>query len=70
LGASLSGQSKFAEAEQQLVSGYQGLMQREATIPFEDRPALTHAGDSIVHLYESWGKPEKASDWRVKLQAK
>jgi hypothetical protein len=46
------------------------MAQREATIPFEDRLALAQAGERIVQLYESWGKPEKAAQWRVKLQNK
>jgi eukaryotic-like serine/threonine-protein kinase len=70
LGASLAGQSKYAESEPPLVSGYQGMVQREAAIPFEDRPALKQAGEGIVQLYESWGKPEKAAEWREKLQMK
>jgi tetratricopeptide (TPR) repeat protein len=70
LGASLAGQSKYAESESPLVSGYQGMIQRKATIPFEDRLALTQAGDRIVELYEGWGKPEKAAEWRVKVQTR
>jgi len=27
------------------------------------RDALGH----VVQLYETWGKPEKAAEWRVKL---
>ncbi len=66
LGAVLSAQTKYAEAEPLLVSGYQGMIQREATIRFEDRPALSRAGERIVQLYESWGKPEKVAEWQVK----
>ena len=70
LGASLAGQEKFADAEPLSVSGYQGMIQREGTIPFEDRPALAQAGKWIVQLFESWGKPEKAAEWREKLRTK
>ena len=67
LGASLAGQSKYAESEALLVSGYHGMIDRESAIPFEDRPSLTHAGEWIVQLYERWGKPEKAAEWRSQL---
>ena len=45
-------------------------MQREATIPLEDRRVLSDAGERIVQLYESWEKPEKAAEWRERLQSK
>ena len=70
LGESLAAQAKYAEAEPLSLSGYQGLLQREATIPFEDRRRLAHAGERIVQLYESWGKPEKVAEWREKLRTK
>jgi hypothetical protein len=70
LGASLAGQSQFTEAEPLLVSGYQGMMQREAAIPLEDRLVLSQAGQRIVQLYENWERPEKAAQWRERLQPK
>jgi tetratricopeptide (TPR) repeat protein/predicted Ser/Thr protein kinase len=70
LGATLAGQKRYAEAEPLLVSGYQGMMNRQAGIPSDSRRALVEAGERIVQLYESWGKPEKAAEWREKLQIK
>jgi eukaryotic-like serine/threonine-protein kinase len=70
LGASLAGQSRYAEAESLLVSGYQGMIQREASIPLEDRAVLSEAGQRIVQLYENWGQLEKATEWRERLQPK
>jgi hypothetical protein len=67
LGASLAGQSKYAESEALLVSGFRGMIDHQATIPFEDRSALTQGGEWIVQLYERWGKPEKAAEWRNRL---
>jgi hypothetical protein len=29
---------------------------------------LDHAREWIVQLYQDWGKPEKAAEWREKLQ--
>jgi eukaryotic-like serine/threonine-protein kinase len=68
LGASLASQSKYVEAEPLVVSGYEGMVQRQATIPVGDRPALQEAGERLVRLYTDWGKPEKAAEWAQKLE--
>jgi serine/threonine protein kinase/tetratricopeptide (TPR) repeat protein len=68
LGASLAGQRKYAEAESLLLSGYQGMLQRKTTIPWDRRPALNYGAEWILQLYESWGKADKAAEWREKLQ--
>ena len=67
LGASLARQKKFAEAEPLLLSGYEGMTRREEEIPAKDRSAVGDAGDRIVELYQNWGYPSKASEWRAKL---
>jgi eukaryotic-like serine/threonine-protein kinase len=67
LGASLAGQSRYAESETLLVSGLQGMIDHQAMIPFEDRSALTQSGEWILQLYERWARPEKAAEWRSKL---
>jgi tetratricopeptide (TPR) repeat protein len=68
LGASLAGQKKYADAEVLLLSGYQGMLQRQATTPASNRLKLGQAGERIVLLYQDWGKPEKATEWRKKLR--
>jgi non-specific serine/threonine protein kinase/serine/threonine-protein kinase len=68
LGASLAGQGKYGDAEPLLLSGFQGLSTREATIPESNRVALEQAGERIVLLYEAWGRPEEAADWRNRLR--
>jgi serine/threonine protein kinase/tetratricopeptide (TPR) repeat protein len=67
LGESLLGRKKYDEAEPLLLTGYEGLQARASTIPAESKPRLTAAGESVVRLYERWGKPEKAREWRAKL---
>ena len=67
LGASLAGQKKYVEAEGLLLSGYDGMVQRKATIPAASRFKLEQAGEWIVRLYQDWGKPEKAAEWTQKL---
>jgi tetratricopeptide (TPR) repeat protein len=70
LGSSLAGQGKYAEAESLLLSGYQGMLRLRTTIPWERRLALNDGAEWISQLYESWGKPEKAAEWRQKAQMK
>ena len=70
LGASLAGQNRFAEAEPLLVSGCEGMVQRKATVPADSRALMAQAGQRVVQLYMSWGKAEKAAEWRQKLQTK
>ena len=69
LGHSLAGQEEYAEAEPLLLSGYEGLLQRKATIPAYNRITIEEAGERIVQLYQHWNKPENAVAWREKLQA-
>jgi tetratricopeptide (TPR) repeat protein len=68
LGASLASQKKYAEAEPLLLSGYEGMTQRIGTIPAASRFGLEQAGKQTVKLYQEWGKPQKAAEWREKLQ--
>jgi non-specific serine/threonine protein kinase/serine/threonine-protein kinase len=67
LGASLPGQKQFGDAEPLLIGGYKGLKQRAAEIPAPLQRHLTEAGERVVRLYDEWGKPEKAAEWRAKL---
>jgi tetratricopeptide (TPR) repeat protein/tRNA A-37 threonylcarbamoyl transferase component Bud32 len=69
LGAALSGLKRFAEAEPLLVAGYTGLKERELKIPAADRPDAVQAGPRLVRLYDDWGFPAKAEEWRRKLTA-
>jgi eukaryotic-like serine/threonine-protein kinase len=69
LGAALTGQTKYAEAEPMLLQGYDGLKAREAKIPAMGKKFLAEAAARIVPFYEAWGKKDKADEWRAKLQA-
>jgi len=70
LGGSLLGQKKYAEAEPLVLSGYEGLNAREAKIPASGKSWLTEAGERVVKLYEEWGHPAEAREWRKKLGLK
>jgi len=66
LGASLARQKKFAEAEPLLLEGYQGMLARKERMPIPDWYHLDRASEWIVQLYQAWGKPAKAAEWRKK----
>lgn len=70
LGGALSGQQKYSEAEPLVVSGYEGLKQREAQIPPESKVRLTEALERLIQLYEAWGKSAEAAEWRKRLPPK
>jgi tetratricopeptide (TPR) repeat protein/tRNA A-37 threonylcarbamoyl transferase component Bud32 len=67
LGGCLLGQKKYAEAEPLLLSGYDGMNQREAAMPQAGRLCLQEALNRLVQLYEETGRPEMAADWKKKL---
>jgi serine/threonine protein kinase len=67
LGASLLGQGRYGEAESLIVAGYEGLRAREPSIPQPAKPRLTEAAARVVKLYEDWGKPELAAEWKKRL---
>ncbi|MBV9037636.1 MAG: tetratricopeptide repeat protein, partial [Acidobacteriaceae bacterium] len=67
LGASLAGQKKYAAAEPLLTAGYNGMQERQTTIPVFNRFKLEQAGKWIVQLYQDWGKPAKAAEWRARI---
>jgi serine/threonine protein kinase len=68
LGGALAGQKKYSDAEPLLLSGYEGMKAREAKIPAAGRARLVEAQERIVQLYEAWGKPEQAAEWRAKAE--
>ena len=64
LGACLVGLGRFSEAEPLLLEAYPVLERRA-----NGRPRLfwIAALESIIQLYEAWGKPDRAAEWRAKL---
>jgi serine/threonine protein kinase len=67
LGGALQGQKKYAEAEPLLLQGYDGMKQREATIPPAGKQRLPEAVERLVALYEATGRADEARAWREKL---
>jgi hypothetical protein len=66
LGASLAGQTKYAEAEPLLLEGYQGLLARKDRMEVPHWYHLDRAREWLVQLYQAWGKPAKAAEWMKK----
>jgi eukaryotic-like serine/threonine-protein kinase len=71
LGASLLGRQKYADAEPLLLRGYEGLKWQpeagEDTTPLARRYEA-EALERSVRLYEETSKPDKAAEWRKKLE--
>ncbi len=68
LGEALMDQKKFADAEPLLLSGYEGLKQREAKLPPEAKVSLTKALERLVRFHEARGHKDEAARWRKELE--
>ena len=71
LGASLAGQKNYDDAEPLLIESCQGLQQHQASLPpYLNAPRrITESLERLVQLYDAWGKPAQAADWKQKLAA-
>ena len=70
LGGSLLGLGWYAEAEPLITSGYEGLKARNGDHPARRASAYIYeASERVVRLYEAWGKPELAKEWKARLGA-
>ena len=67
----LVGQKNYADAEPLLLESCQGLQQRRASLPpYLNAPRrITEALERLVQLYDAWGKPAPAAEWKKKLAA-
>ncbi len=66
LGEALAGLGRYEEAQTHLLEGYAGL---DASAPGGRRPRFLPASiERLVHLYDAWGKPEKAAEYRELLR--
>ena len=69
LGTALAGLKRYAEAEPFLIAGYEGMLRRWQSVPATVRSQARTAGLRVAEMYEEWGKPELAIEWRRKLAA-
>jgi hypothetical protein len=66
LGGALLGQGRYAEAEPLLLDGYEGMKEREESIPANGRDRLLEARERLVRLFEASGDEVRAARWREK----
>jgi len=52
---------RFDEAEAELLGAY-GVLSAD-----EEKPPTTRTLRRIIELYDTWGKPDNAAQWRAKL---
>ena len=57
--------SDLAEAEPLLLKGYEGMKQREKTIPPPGATRIPEALDRLIGLYTATDKPDEATKWRA-----
>ena len=67
LGETLVEQDKYSEAESLLISGYEGLKQREYVLPSDKKNLADEALQRLAKYYEKTGRSEKAAECRKKL---
>jgi hypothetical protein len=69
LGAVLTAQHRYTEAEPLIAGGYDGLRDRKAKIETQKWPfVLNEAAQYGVRLYEAWGKSSQADAWKATLE--
>jgi hypothetical protein len=59
-----SDRGKYADAENLLLKALEG----RRRVLGENHPDTDAAMNEVVRLYEHWGKPDKAGEWKQKLQ--
>ncbi|MBX9579694.1 MAG: hypothetical protein K2X87_05235 [Gemmataceae bacterium] len=64
-GGALVGQKKYAEAGPLLVTGYEGMKQREKSIPPAGSTRIPEALDRLVELSAATNQPAEAARWRA-----
>jgi tetratricopeptide (TPR) repeat protein len=69
LGGALLGQKKYAEAEPLLLAGYEGMKQREKSIPPQGKIRLPQAVERLVQLYEALDKKDEVARWTKEREA-
>ena len=65
LGGSLLGQKKYAEAEPLLRKGYEGMKQREKTIPPQGSRRIPEALGRLIDLFTATNKQEEVKKWQA-----
>jgi hypothetical protein len=69
LGGVLLEQREYAQAEQLLIAGYEGLAQRTDRLPWEAQPRVEEALERPVRFYRATANLAKTDEWNQKLNA-
>ncbi len=65
LGSALLGQKKYADAEPLLLKGYEGMKEREKSIPAQSRTRIPEALDALIELYTATSNSEEVKKWQA-----
>ena len=65
LGGAMLGQKKYVEAEPLLRKGFEGMKQREKTIPPAGSTRLPEALDRLIDLFTATNKPDEVKTWQA-----
>ncbi len=75
LGTALLGQERFGEAESHLLTGHEGLVEREDSIPPICEECVVNSVQRLVEFYETWNAADpneersaKAKEWQLRLE--
>jgi tetratricopeptide (TPR) repeat protein len=66
LGSILLAQKRYADAEPLLLAGYDGLKQRQESIPANSKRRLKETAAHLAQLFDATARPGQAADWRKK----
>ncbi len=72
LGSAYLGQKQFVQAEENLLTGYDGMKRTYAvfkTANREDLIRIPEALGRLVQLYQQWKKPDETAKWQKELDA-
>jgi non-specific serine/threonine protein kinase/serine/threonine-protein kinase len=69
LGASLAGDQRYTDAERHLLSGYEGMNLRQATMPPDGRSQMDDAAARLARLYSALNRPDKAAEWAERAKS-
>src|SRR5262249_51024222 len=69
LGVTLTVQQNYAEAEPLLLAEHRDLKAQEQSLHSSVKTWIPYFHERLIELYDAWGKPEQAAEWRKKLEA-
>ncbi|MBI2815078.1 MAG: tetratricopeptide repeat protein [Opitutae bacterium] len=68
LGAALTGQQRFEEAEPLLLAGYRGLIKARHLIPPVEYSVIQDSGERVVRLFATQKLEAKIEEWKTRVR--